>query len=400
MAYRALILKTLSDMRASYWFVPSCLVLGAAALAGGMLWLDTHAAILDTLMPSNMTDTQIDGARTVLSVIAQSVIGVAGVMFSITMVAVSFASGNFGPRLIGNFMRDRGNQWALGILIATFVYTLIILRSLQASVDGGVDGFVPQLSLMLAMGLAMLSVFVVIFYVHHVPETINVSNIAAGLGRRFCVAMEATAHDHGTAPPPPIARGEGEDITLHGVGYVQRLDLDVLDDIAKDRSLTMELLALPGGFAHAGNPVLRVSAPVDDETRAALRSAFALGPAKTEDQNLIFLAEQQVEMLARALSPGMNDPHTAINCMNWMAAGLAAGAVKGDHFGIQSRERLRVEVLDWDILLQETFGAAWVYAKDDALARKAWDDALDRLEHGPSNALQTAVADLRARCLG
>jgi uncharacterized membrane protein len=312
------------------------------------------------------------------------------------MVAVSFASGNFGPRLIGNFMRDRGNQWALGILIATFVYTLLILRSLQGDVTGGSDGFVPQLSLILAMGLAMVSVFVLIFFVHHVPETINVSNIAAGLGRRFCKAMVATAHDgDGPAPPPPLAQGEGQEIFLKGVGYLQPIDFDELERLADRHGLNMTLLELTGGFAHAGHPVLRISTPVDDATRDALRSCFALGPAKTEDQNLTFLIELQVEMLARALSPGMNDPHTAINCMNWLAAGLAAGAEHGDRFGIADRARIRVGVLDWDILLEKTFGAAWVYAQDDALAAAAWDKALERLAQGPSRGLSAAADRLR-----
>ncbi|MEY8839441.1 DUF2254 family protein, partial [Cribrihabitans sp. XS_ASV171] len=185
MAYRALALKTFYDIRASYWFVPTCLALLAVVLAQVTLWIDGHPDWVGTVLPESMIHTQIDGARTTLSVIAQSVIGVAGVMFSITMVAVSFASGNFGPRLIGNFMRDRGNQWSLGILISTFVYALIILRAVQSKF-GAEEAFVPQLSLVVAMGLAFLSVMVVIYFVHHVPETINVSNIAARLGRELC----------------------------------------------------------------------------------------------------------------------------------------------------------------------------------------------------------------------
>lgn len=128
---RALLLKLAQDMRASYWFIPANMVLFAIVLAYGSEWLDHNAEILPFQFPESLIDTQVEGARSTLSTIATSVIGVTGVMFSMTIVAVSFAAGNYGPRLIGNFMRNRGNQISLGILIATFVYALLILRAVQ-----------------------------------------------------------------------------------------------------------------------------------------------------------------------------------------------------------------------------------------------------------------------------
>lgn len=368
---RAFLIKVWFDIQASYWFIPGCLMLAAIGLARGSILLDTGPDLFGGLLPTTMTDTSLDGARNLLSVIAQSMIGVAGVMFSITMVAVSHASGQFGPRLIGNFMRDRGNQWSLGILIATFVYALMILRSVQSGVVDDVDAFVPQLSLIIAMALALCGVATVIYYVHHVPETINVSNISAALGRRLVARLEATAHD--THPPADGTDWIGAATLCHpGAGYVQRVDMAELETIAKREDLRLHVTAPPGTFVTSGQILAHVSPRPDRDCADALLSCFALGQEQTEDQDLMFLIDQQVEMSARALSPGVNDPHTAMNCLNWLAAGLAAADSHGRYFGVQGCERVRIAALDWTTLLEGSFGACWPYVGDDRMARTHW----------------------------
>lgn len=110
MKKRALVAKLLEDVRASYWFLPASLVCLALLVSQGTLFLDRNPEWVPFEPPQAFRNTHVDGARALLSIIAQSIFGVAGVLFSMTIAAVSFASGNFGPRLIGNFMRDRGNQ--------------------------------------------------------------------------------------------------------------------------------------------------------------------------------------------------------------------------------------------------------------------------------------------------
>lgn len=182
---RANIRQTIEAVRASYWFIPATLVLLSIGMSELTQWIDRNPDIMPFNVAQSMINTKADGARSTMAVIAQSIIGVTGVMFSITMVAVSFASGQFGPRLIGNFMRDRGNQWSLGVLIATFVYSLLILGAIHNEGSNGAETFVPQYSILVALTMTLLSVAMLIYYVHHVPETINVSNISATLGKRF-----------------------------------------------------------------------------------------------------------------------------------------------------------------------------------------------------------------------
>lgn len=379
MGKRALLIKWLEDIRASYWFLPTVLAVFAVLLSHVMLILDQN----EFLLTDAWRTTEVEGARSTLALISQSVIGVTGVMFSMTIVAVSFASGNFGPRLIGNFMRDRGNQWSLGILIATFVYTLLILRAVGANGTG--EPFVPHLSMLLAFTLTALSVLTMIFFVHHIPEIINVSNISAKLGRQLQHALEtlidAQNEDSGRATDPfPKTEPDGE-IFIKGDGYLQTWDRARLAEIAEEHDIYFKQLHTGGSFITAYSPVLKVwcKEPLSDEVTENIRDCFALGHTPTEKQNLLFIVQQLVEMIARALSPGVNDPFTAINCMNWLYVGMLTGAnYKG---GLQSHKKTRMDYpsLDFEDLLTAGFRAPLPYVRMDELTRKHLCVLLNRL---------------------
>ncbi|MCR9127168.1 MAG: DUF2254 domain-containing protein [Rhodobacteraceae bacterium] len=376
MGSRAFLTKLLLDIRASYWFLPSSLVCLAAVLAQLTLALDAQPELLPFTLPAALRDTQVTGARSVMAIVSQSVFGVAGVMFSMTIVAVSFASGNFGPRLIGNFMRDRGNQWSLGILVATFVYALSVTRAIQSPTDAapGLQGdlFVPHLSIATALTLTVLSIFTVIYFVHHIPETINVSNITARLGRRLIAGLKAHIDaqqdgegDHGPDYPetPPDAR-----VTLDEAGYVQTLNTTTLGHLAETHGLILEVARPIGTFVTEDTVVLHVwGENADPEVCASLRSGFALGPGRTEDQNLLFVVDQLVEMIARAMSPGVNDPFTAINCLNWLHAAALVAANHGTGLRAATGGRVRLHPLRFEDILQHGFANARPYTRSDPL---------------------------------
>ena len=126
------LLKLLQDLRASYWFVPALMTLGAGLLSLLTHWFDTRYGAAFLRNVPYLYSPSPDGVRTTLASIAGSMIGVAGVTFSMTIVSVSFAAAQYGPRLVGNFMRDRGNQFTLGAFIAAFVYCLMVLRTVQS----------------------------------------------------------------------------------------------------------------------------------------------------------------------------------------------------------------------------------------------------------------------------
>lgn len=322
----------LQSLRASYWFVPTCMVLLAIGLALLMPWVDSRHDIDLSGSFGWVGQTQTDGAREVLGAIAGSVIGVAGTTFSITMVAVSFASSNFGPRMVGNFMRDRGNQITLGTFIATFVYCLLVLRRVHGAADSDASAsygaFVPHLSVLVALGLALASVGVLIYFIHHVPETIDVDRLVAGIGRdlRRRVSELFPQVDRGDPDAPARSwdeRVEGRSrtgVTLDGSGFVQALELGYLGELAAEHSLLIRVQYRPGDFVIERDAVMDVwsGRALDDGLLGDLRACFALGRRRTGNQNCLFLAEQLVEVIGRALSPGVNDPFTAIACFDWL----------------------------------------------------------------------------------
>ncbi|WP_299831349.1 DUF2254 domain-containing protein [uncultured Roseobacter sp.] len=390
MRKRALLLKLAQDMRASYWFIPAALVLVALALAHATEWIDRHTELLPFRLPDPFVNTQVDGARSTLSTISTAVIGVTGVMFSMTIVAVSFAAGNYGPRLIGNFMRDRGNQISLGILIATFAYALSILRAVQdPSEAAGVDAFVPQYSMLVAMLGCIIAVFTMIYFVHHVPETINVSNITASLGRRLeaeivnIIEAEAALEERPDINYPD--RPPDHQIMLGSAGYIQTLNYDLIEDLMREKDLQIRIEKLPGDFVTPFTPALTVwtEGGLSDEHYTELCEAYALGVSRTEHQNVLFLVDQLVEMLARALSPGVNDPFTAINCLNWMHNALKTAKHHGDGLGKDGAGKYVLGPrLTYDDLFKRSFLASQPYCETDHLAHGHYKSKVSDLNKG------------------
>lgn len=371
MGKRAYLFKLLQDIRASYWFLPMVLVCLGLILSTFMAWVDRHATTLPFSLPPSLLDTQADGARSTLAVIAQSIIGVTGVMFSMTLVAVSFASGNFGPRLIGNFMRDRGNQLSLGILIATFVYALAVLRTVQDGNDGDVVQYVPHFSLLVALLLTLVCIFTLIYFVHHVPETINVSRISAGIGTslELQVRQLIDAHEDAQSAPEMPERDPNEFISSKISGYIQTVNFGQLNSLAENNEWYIEMVSSIGAFVTCETPVFQIWSqdPISSEARSQLHGCFAVGASRTENQNPTFLAEQLVEMVARALSPGVNDPYTAIDCLNRLSAALMVAGTYKQGLKNPAHERIAFSYLTFDRLFAATFPLCRQYIKPDAI---------------------------------
>jgi uncharacterized membrane protein len=301
--------------------------LGARGLSGADFLLSNHP----------------DGARAVLSAIAGSMITVAGVTFSMTIVSVSFAAAQFGPRLVGNFMRDAGNQFTLGVFIATFVYSLMILRTVRsADAAGSADtlaSFVPQVSVLVAVALALACVAVLIYFIHHIPETINIGNITAAVGRQLKSDIgklfpESSGADRSKSPTVEQPWTQHIDSALAvkstADGYIESVAVDAIVEYAAKHDIVVRIEYHPGDFAIAGDILLYASpgSRVGHELQDTLRSSFVFGRERTPAQNVLFLVDELVEIMARALSPGVNDPFTAFSCINWLRGGLTEVALR------------------------------------------------------------------------
>jgi uncharacterized membrane protein len=294
-----------------------------------------------------------DAARQVLIAIAAAVITVVGVVFSITILALTLASQQFGPRMMRNFVRDVGNQLTLGVFVGTFVYSVLALVSIT-SVAHRPD-FVPHLSVSMAEALLLVDLAVLIYFIHHIAKSIQLPEVIAGIARDLLGAIDAEFPASGaaeTGPPPagndkPISEllrlldDRGAAVTAGTSGYLQFVGYAQLVAIASRLDAVIRLNHRPGHFVVAGRPLATVwPRGAAEQVRLALSKAHVTGPHRTLMQDPVFAIDQLVEIAIRALSPAVNDTFTALTCIDWLSAGLSrlsgralAEAVYRDEFG-------------------------------------------------------------------
>ncbi len=318
-----------ATLRTSFWFVPGLMVVGAVILAALALALDT--ALAGSALPPWVYTGGADGARALLSTIAGSMVTVAGVGFSITIVALVLASTQFGPRLLGLFMRDRVSQATLGTFVGTFTYCVLVLRTIRGPDEIG-GAFVPQVAMTIAIGITLISVGVLVYFFHHVAVTIQAPTLVATVARDLDVAIDhLVSPGIGTSGPAPAADDLPDPVhdgrvSAHSDGYVQVVDDAALFRLASRHDLCVRLLTRPGLFVVAANPIIAVrpeTAVADADLLESLREAVIIGDVRTAEDDIEFSIRQLVEVALRALSPAINDPFTAMSAVDWLGGALA-----------------------------------------------------------------------------
>ncbi len=349
----ARLLALWDKLRTGYWFVPTLMTTGAVALSLASVHLDGRVNAKWVRTVGWIWAGSPEGAREVLSTIAGSMITVAGVAFSITIVALTLASTQFGPRLLRNFVRDLGNQVVLGTFVSTFVYCLLVLRTVR-----GGDGaqFVPYMSVTLGVAFALTSLGVLIYFIHHVATAIQAENLIAAVADDLEKAIEEMfpqrLGEPGPEPEGPEERrdaaleGDGLAIAARRAGYVQGLDQGALMAIAAEEDLLLRLERSPGHFVNAGGTLVCAfpSTRAGDAVADRIRSAFILGRRRTPTQDPEYAVHQLVEIAVRALSPSVNDPFTTMTCLDWLGTALSelAGRKLPSPFRYDGQGRLRV----------------------------------------------------------
>ena len=312
--------KLLSDLTDAFWIVPGSMVIAGVIAGIGFVELDRSGLIPQSLLDSPwLYNGGATGARTLLGAVASSTIGVAGTVFSITIAALALAAGQMGPRLLRNFTRDRGNQVTLGVFLGTFSYALMVLRSVRGQSEGE---FIPHLSLGIGILLAFACVATLVYFVGHMASRINVDTVVELVSEDLSAAIKRLTTDERQPAPPDSAFWRHARILRNpGRGYLQHLAGDQLADWAAEHQTSILLLVRPGDYVFPGVPIA-VMTPQVDGAEAAIRNATALATERKSSDDLEFAVRQLVEVAVRALSPGINDPHTAISVLDRLGAAL------------------------------------------------------------------------------
>ncbi len=311
--------KALSDLADTFWLIPGLMVMAGVLGAIGMVSLDGSGIVPQSLLDGPwLYNGGGTGARTLLGAVASSTIGVAGTVFSITIAALSLAAGQMGPRLLRNFTSDRGNQFTLGAFLGTFSYALMVLRSVRTQGEGE---FIPHLSLTVAILLAFVCVGTLVYFVGHMAGRINVDTVIELVSEEVRASVVRLTTDAAPPPPPPACWNGAVPVTDPRRGYLQHFDADGLADWATGQGVSVRLLVKPGDYVFPGAVIAEV-VPACEGASGAVTDATALGPQRVSSDDLEYAVRQLVEVAVRALSPGINDPHTAISVLDRLGATL------------------------------------------------------------------------------
>ena len=316
----------------SFWFIPLSIIILAILSAFGLIYLDIRTDYVPSGLMKYFFSGGAESARSILSTTAGAMITVAGTVFSITLVALTLASSQFGPRLLQNFMHDRINQVVLGSYIATFIFCLLILRTVKSDTSAE---FVPNISVLFTVLIAIVNIFLLVIFIHHISVSIQADHVISDINMKLHTQIRKLFPEEmgGEKEKPPSdkelseikkAFPEREELKTTRSGYLQAVNNEGLMQAAVENDLLIMLQYQPGDFLTEKQHLVTVCSrgKLGETAREKIQRAFILGNKRTATQDAEFAIHQMVEIAARALSPGINDPYTAITCIDYLTATL------------------------------------------------------------------------------
>ncbi|MDQ3640116.1 MAG: DUF2254 domain-containing protein [Actinomycetota bacterium] len=308
-------------VRNSLFFVPVlCVVLGLA-LAAGMLELDRRVRLEPA--PSLLRFT-VESARELLGTVAAAIITVSGIVFALTGLSVQLASSQFSPRVVRGFLRDRNAQVSIGFMVGTFTYSVVVLRAVR-SVEGGPD-VVPALSTALALGLTVAAVVAIVGFVSRTAHRLQSSQLIRGVAEETLGAVASQLPERGEGGSGDGARmlasAEPEwRVRALTTGWIAQISPRQLLELLPAGGVARVEVEV-GQFVHPGRRLCTVWSEADhrDRLERKVNQAFDIEMSRTMQQDIGFGIRQIVDIALRALSPGVNDPTTAYECIVHLGA--------------------------------------------------------------------------------
>jgi uncharacterized membrane protein len=339
-------------LRTNLWLVPTVEIVLAVALFAGTHALDRAAYHGSLDLPSWVISGTADAARQILTAIAAAVITVVTLVFSITIVTLTLASTQFGPRMLRNFIRDWITQVTLGSFVATFVFAILALVSIGPGAHGE---FVPHLSITVTMALVVADVVMLVVFIDHIAKSIQLPQVIAGIAGDLSRAIDAEAGppaagslETGPSLSEVLVRLDEDSAVVRapGSGYLQYVSMYKLIDIASRGDAVIRLVHRPGHFVVEGEPLANVwPAAAAPGVARALGGAHATGPHRTLTQDPSFAVDQLVEIAIRGLSSAINDTFTALACIDWLGDALGKIAARWKPLAVHRDAAGRVRVI-------------------------------------------------------
>ncbi len=400
-----------SDLRSGLWLFPSLIVAALIGLAFVVVQADRGLGRTDVGFGGGPS-----AARDVLAAIAGSFVTVAGVTFSLTVVVLQLASSQYSPRILRGFLADRVTQLTAGTFIGVFAYALVVLRSVRDAPDS----FVPSLGVSVAIVLSLVALVLLLVFIDHVTQLIQVSNLAARIGEDTSAELRRLADkadelgNAGERPRIWRSARQGLRVYVPRAGYLRAVDADTITrrlSVARARVL---LLARPGDLVVPDEPVAEVwrdaspeAEPMgDDEVSDALLAGILVANERDLHDDPGFGIRQLADVAIRALSPGINDPTTAITCIAYVRAALIEELSLPARRGLVVGDGVEVVLLGGSFERDAgTLAEIAHHASGDARASAAIEQAVAAVaraarDRGREQEAARVEAEYRAACAG
>jgi uncharacterized membrane protein len=348
------------------------LVLGCAGAL--FSWMEETIPGISGWVPSALFPSHADPqvAQVILGGIATSIMTVVSIVFAILLMTLTLASMQFSPRILVSFARDRVTQWTLGIFLGTFSYCMAALPAARSLPQP----FAPVVTVFGAMLLALACVAWLLFFIHHISHAISVSHIVDRIASETEVMidemMPSPRRESHLTNADSLHVSTWETPILTDVsGYIRYVDIPRLVSLAKSFHVKVHVVRRVGQFVPAGTPLLMVykGSRVSPEAAVEFRRAFDFGPSRTLQQDVEFGILQIVDIALKAISPAVNDPSTAINCVDQLSRILIRFASREppadllyDPPGVV---RVSISWMDFEHLLDSAFEQIRMYSKVD-----------------------------------
>ncbi len=355
-------------LKVSFWFAPVVMSLGAILLSWTMYWIDFRIPN-EALQGSNLIISGTPGElRSMLVGMATTTLATAGVVFTLLTLPLSTVVAQYGSRLLRVFLGDRTTQLVLGMFVATFVYCLSAATSIP-SIETHPES--PQVTVTVGIVLMLGTFASLVLLVQHISTMLQAPNIAAMAGAELRDVVRAAIPDDNQSAnerndrletkPDHLVEIKGYEVQVRKTGYIQYIDPEILLTLAQEKNLVIRLLRKPGQFIRDGMIVALIwpADQVDATLDRQIRQAFQIGNGRTPTQDVAYAVNQLAEMAVRAMSAAINDPFTAMTCLDYIGEGLAIfiqQGEKGSHFYDPDGElRLILEPVTFDELLSAAF---------------------------------------------
>lgn len=365
------------ELGATFWFLPVLIISFSIVLSIGLVYLDSSVTISREGLVRFFLVENPDSARSILTTISSAMMGVAGTVFSITLVVLTLASSQFGPRLIKNFMYIRLNQVVLGLYISTYLYCLLVLNSIS---DSNNYNFIPAISILVAIVAAIINIILLIVFIHRIAISIQADKVVSDISEFISGQVESLFPEklgeekvnEENIDVSSAVSGYQKQLIIKSSksGYLQYIDSEALMEIITKHDALLELYYRPGKHLVKGSEIglLYSNDKWEKKEFEKIFNQFVIGQTKTSQQDLEFSIQQMVEIAARALSSGVNDPYTAITCIDNLTSIMCylAQAKFPSKYRFDEKRNLRIiaDTLDFEGILDTAFNQIRQFSED------------------------------------